>query len=162
MYIKVATYLWQGRWEVFSSHRIKPSRSKQGAWSFIGFFIVRWLQRLKDSLANAQIADTKDIDLCSSLKPHAHRHWNCTPFRVTDFDYYCFTSLLTYRVIFFTGPPLKMSLGWPPHKSLDWPPLNLLWMRITKHLDFFRSLGGGGQSGTLTLFFEISYIPANT
>ena len=51
---------------------------------------------------------------------------------------------ITYFIqgVFITRPPLKMSLDWPPHKSLDWPPLNLLRMRITKHLDFFRSLGG--------------------
>ena len=32
---------------------------------------------------------------------------------------------LFYRVVFLTGPPLKMSLDWPPQICLDWPPPNL-------------------------------------
>ena len=40
-------------------------------------------------------------------------------------------------------PPLKISPDWPPPiNPSTGPPLNLLRMRITKHLDFFRSLGG--------------------
>ena len=60
---------------------------------------------------------------------------------------------VSYRVVFLTGPPLKMSLLAPPINPSTGPPLNLLSMRITKHLDFFRSLGGG-QSGTLTFFWN--------
>ena len=29
----------------------------------------------------------------------------------------------SYRVFFLTGPPLKMSLDWPPQIRLEWPPL---------------------------------------
>ena len=58
----------------------------------------------------------------------------------------------SYRVIFLTGPPLKMSLDWPPPiNPSTGPPLNLLRMRITKHLRLF-SIIRGGQSGTLTFF----------
>ena len=47
--------------------------------------------------------------------------------------------------------PENVSRLAPPINPSTGPPLNLLRMRITKHLDFFLSLGGG-QSGTLTLF----------
>ena len=56
--------------------------------------------------------------------------------------------------------PENVSRLAPPINPLIGPPLNLLSMRITKHLDFFRSLGGASLG--LYRFFEISYLPANT
>ena len=66
-----------------------------------------------------------------------------------------------------------MSLDWPPKKCLDWPPRNLVSMRITlRSSDTFFDHGGEawepgksgkpGKSGTLHVFFEIGYSPANT
>ena len=63
-----------------------------------------------------------------------------------------------YRVVFLTGPPLKMSLDWPPQKCLDWPPPcfgKVLSMaaekgEIPNTLTF--SIPMGGQSGTLMFF----------
>ena len=37
-----------------------------------------------------------------------------------------FKHVKRYRVIFLTGPPLKMSLDWPPQICLVWPPQNFL------------------------------------
>ena len=45
--------------------------------------------------------------------------------------------------VFFNWPsPENVSRLAPPINPSTGPPLNLLSMRITKHLDFFRSLGG--------------------
>ena len=50
--------------------------------------------------------------------------------------------------------PENVSRLAPPINPSTGPPLNLLSMRITKHLDFFRSLGGASLE--LYRFFEIS------
>ena len=53
---------------------------------------------------------------------------------------------LNYRVVFLTGPPLKMSLDWPPPKLLGLaPPKFSLCCNQThyaRHLVVFRSQGG--------------------
>ena len=50
---------------------------------------------------------------------------------------------LIYTVIFLTGPPLKMSLDWPPPKfAWTGPPLNWNHIHFARHLDVFRSKGG--------------------
>ena len=62
-----------------------------------------------------------------------------------------------FRVIFLTGPPLNMSLDWPPKKRPDCPPhfekvLSMAAERgeIPNNLTFL--IPRGGQSGTLTFF----------
>ena len=49
--------------------------------------------------------------------------------------------------------PENVSRLAPPRNPSTGPPLNLLSMRITKHLDFF-SIIRGGQSGTLPFFLN--------
>ena len=48
---------------------------------------------------------------------------------------------LLYRVIFLTGPPLKMSLDWPPLKMPRLaPPKSCKYknhIKVLRHLDFF-------------------------
>ena len=63
---------------------------------------------------------------------------------------------LIYRVIFLTGPPLKMSLDWPPPPNLlGLGPPKFSWrlnhIHFARHLVVFRSRRGV-QSGTLAFF----------
>ena len=60
-----------------------------------------------------------------------------------------YLSMFDLQGVFLTGPPLKMSLDWPPHKSLDWPPSKYSKYENHSALRLFWSLGGG-QSRTLT------------
>ena len=78
-----------------------------------------------------------------------------------------------YRVIFLTGPPLKMSLDWPPQKT---PWLAQVGVHPRRpHFEKVLSMAAergeipntltfstprGGQSGTLTFFFKsVTYQP---
>ena len=69
-------------------------------------------------------------------------------------------------MIFLTGPPLKMSLDWPPQKMPRLAPpyiekvLSMAAERgeIPNTLTFF--IPRGGESGTLTFFFKlVTYWP---
>ena len=52
-------------------------------------------------------------------------------------------SFIMIQGVFFNwASPENVTRLAPPIKPSTGPPLNLLRMRITKHLDFFRSLGG--------------------
>ena len=54
--------------------------------------------------------------------------------------------IFIYRVIFLTGPPLRMSLDWPPPKMPRLaPPKSCKYenhIKVLRHLDFFWSWGG--------------------
>ena len=60
---------------------------------------------------------------------------SCRLYKMNNPDFYfckqwyefSFLEFTIYRVFFLIGPPLKMSLDWPPHKSLDWPPLLIFY-----------------------------------
>ena len=64
----------------------------------------------------------------------------------------------SYRVVFLTGPPLKMSLDWPPQKMPRLAPpcfgkvlsMAAETVEIPNTLTF--SIPMGGQSGTLMFF----------
>ena len=70
---------------------------------------------------------------------------------------------ISYRVIFLTGPHLKMYLDWPPPKMPQLAPPTLKSMatkrgEIPNTLTF--SIPMGGQSGTLNVFLKsVTYWP---
>ena len=64
-----------------------------------------------------------------------------------------------YRVIFLTGPPLKMSLDWPPPNLLGLaPPKWCNHIHFARHLDFFDQ--GGGPVWDSNVFLKsVTYRP---
>ena len=67
---------------------------------------------------------------------------------------------LIQGAFFNWASPENVSRLAPPRNPSTGPPLNLLSMKITKHLDFFLLLGGASLG--LYRFFYIGYLPANT